>query len=148
MGHHLRHQRQLVEQLDRPAFTWVNQELQAIFDNTGSNRAITVSGTVIAHGLTFSTPARPGYSFTGGSLTVTAGRHHGERKRHLQFARLHRRPAIWNVASGKTLTVNGAAAHDHQRLTFSRRRQRTIIGGPIDGGGVIKQLTAAQSPAD
>ena len=42
-------------------FTWVNQELQAVFDSTGSNRTITVSGTVIAHGLTINSGAT-GYS--------------------------------------------------------------------------------------
>ena len=53
VGHDVRHKRKLVQQRNRPAFTWVNQELQAVFDNSGTNRAITISGTVIAHGLTF-----------------------------------------------------------------------------------------------
>ena len=56
------------------SFTWVNQEVQAVFDNTGNNKAITVSGKVIAHGLTVSAS---GYSFTpansSSSLTITAG---------------------------------------------------------------------------
>ena len=62
------------------AFTWVNQELQAVFDSTGSNKAITVSGTVIAHGLTISTS---GYSFaaagTGSCVDDHRGRHHDHR---------------------------------------------------------------------
>ena len=57
------------------AFTWLNQELQAVFDSSGSHKAITVSGPAIAHGLTISAP---GYSFSSGTatdsaLTITAG---------------------------------------------------------------------------
>ena len=48
------------------AFTWVNQELQAVFDSTASHKAITVNGKVIAHGLTISTS---GYSFSRGTAT-------------------------------------------------------------------------------
>ena len=51
------------------AFQWVNQELQAVFGSTGSNKAITVSGAVIAHGLTISTS---GYSFAAGTATGSA----------------------------------------------------------------------------
>ena len=55
------------------SFTWVNQELQAVFDSTASRKAITVSGAVIAHGLTISTS---GYSFapadSSSYLTITA----------------------------------------------------------------------------
>ena len=51
-------------------FTWVNQEVGAIFDSTASHRTITISGTAIAHALTFNAT---GYSIGSGNLTVTAG---------------------------------------------------------------------------
>ncbi|MBN2223529.1 MAG: hypothetical protein JW765_02520, partial [Deltaproteobacteria bacterium] len=57
---------------DGANYRWVNQETQAIFDSTAdeSRRSITINGTAIAHGLTFSAA---GYSISSGALTVTGG---------------------------------------------------------------------------
>ena len=53
-------------------YYWQNQETAATFGGTGT--AVTVSGTVIAHGVTIAAGST-GYSFTGSgaALTVTAG---------------------------------------------------------------------------
>ena len=82
------------------SFTWVNQELQAVFDNTASNRAITVGGTVIAHGLTFNAGAT-GYSFSGGSLTVTSGGIQASESVTINSPLYVGGPQSWTVASGK-----------------------------------------------
>ena len=122
------------------AFTWVNQELQAVFDNTGSNRAITVSGTVIAHGLTFNSGAT-GYSFSGGSLTVTAGGITANESVSFSSNVYIGGPQSWNVASGKTLTVSGPLHTIVSDLTFSGAGT-TTISGTIDGGGVLNSQGA------
>ena len=129
------------------SFTWVNQELQAVFDNTATRKAITASGAVIAHGLTISTS---GYSFAPGDSSS-----------YLTITRAASRPAIasafttpvfiggpqsWTVASGKTLTVSGALHTIISDLTFNGAGT-TTISGPIDGGGVLNSQ-AEQTPAD
>ncbi len=122
------------------AFTWVNQELQAVFDNTGSNRAITVNGAVIAHGLTFNSGAT-GYSFSGGSLTVTAGGIQANESVLFNSNVYIGGPQSWNVASGKTLTVAGPLHTIISDLTFSGAGT-TTISGSIDGGGVLNSQGA------
>ena len=116
-------------------FTWVNQELQAVFDSTGSHKAITVSGTVIAHGLTISSGGT-GYSFTGGSLTVTAGGIQAGESVSFSSNVYIGGPQAWNVASGKTLTVTGPLHTIISDLTFSGAGNTTITS-QIDGGGVL-----------
>ena len=122
-------------------FTWVNQECQAIFDSTGSNRAITISNTVIAHGLTFNAGGT-GYSFTGGSLTVTAGGIQANESVTIGSQVYIGGPQSWTVASGKTLTVNGALHTIISDLTFNGAGN-TVIAGPIDGGGVLNTVGGA-----
>ena len=116
------------------AFTWVNQELQAVFDNTGSNRAITVNGTVIAHGLTINSGGT-GYSFTGGSLTVTAGGIQANESVTINSPLYIGGPQTWNVAGGKTLTVGGPLHTVISDTTITGGGNVTIAGA-IDGGGV------------
>ena len=114
---------------------WLNQEQQAVFDNTGSNRAITVNGTVIAHGLTFNSGAT-GYSFSGGSLTITAGGIQANESVTFNSDVYIGGPQSWNVAAGKSLTVTGPLHTIISNLTFSGAGTTAISGG-IDGGGVI-----------
>ena len=128
------------------AFTWVNQELQAAFDNTGTNRAITVSGTVIAHGLTFNSGAT-GYSFSGGSLTVTAGGIQANESVSFSSPVYIGGPQSWNVACGKTLTVTGPLHTIISDLTFSGAGT-TTISGEIDGGGVLNTQEARAGRPD
>ena len=114
---------------------WLNCEEQAIFDNTGSNRAITVNGTVIAHGLTFNSGAT-GYSFSGGSLTITAGGIQANESVTFNSDVYIGGPQSWNVAAGKSITVTGPLHTIISDLTFAGAGTKTISGG-IDGGGVI-----------
>ena len=124
-------------------FTWVNQELQAVFDSTGSHKAITVSGTVIAHGLTINSGGT-GYSFSGGSLTVTAGGIQANESVSFSSDVYIGGPQSWNVASGKTLTVTGPLHTIISDLTFSGAGT-TTISGAIDGGGVINSQGASRA---
>ncbi|MGA7702179.1 MAG: C1 family peptidase, partial [Thermoguttaceae bacterium] len=122
-------------------FTWVNQELQAIFDNTGNNRAITINGTIIAHGLTFNAGGT-GYSFGGGSLTVTSGGIQANENVTFNSQVYIGGPQSWTVANGKTLTVNGALHTIISDLTFNGPGN-TVIAGTIDGGGVMNTVGGA-----
>ena len=124
-------------------FTWVNQELQAIFDNTSNsaNRAITLSGTIIAHGLTFNAGGT-GYSFSSGSLTVTSGGIQANESVTFNSAMYIGGPQSWTVAGGKTLTVNGALHTIISDLTFNGAGN-TVIASTIDGGGVMNTAGGA-----
>ncbi len=119
------------------AFTWVNQELQAVFNSTGSNKAISVSGKVIAHGLTISAS---GYSFapadSNSALTITAGGVTSTDNVTFTTPVFIGGPQSWNVAAGKTITVSGALHTIISDLTFNGAGD-TTISGPIDGGGAI-----------
>jgi autotransporter-associated beta strand protein len=115
------------------AFTWVNQEVQAVFDNTGANRAVTLSGVVIAHGLTFNSGAT-GYTFSGGSLTVTTAGITANESVSFTSPISVGAPQTWTIASGKTLTI-GDLHTIISPLTISATGDMTITGS-IDGGGV------------
>jgi fibronectin-binding autotransporter adhesin len=126
------------------SFTWVNQELQAVFDSTGANKAITVSGKVIAHGLTVSAA---GYSFApadgNSSLTITAGGITTSEDVTFGAPVFIGGPQSWNAAAGKTLTVSGALHTVISDLTFSGAGN-TNITGSIDGGGAINTYGGAK----
>ena len=126
------------------SFTWVNQELQAVFDNTASNRAITVGGTVIAHGLTFNTGAT-GYSFSGGSLTVTAGGIQANENVTINSPLYVGGPQSWTVAASKALTINGALHTIISDTTIAGAGDVTV-NGAIDGGGVANATHCGAKP--
>ena len=121
------------------AFTWVNQEVGAIFDNTGANRAITINGTAIAHALTIS---GTGYSLSGGSLTVTAGGITANNSFTINAPVTVGAPQTWTVAAGQTLTINGNVHTIISTLTVDGAGN-TYVGGVIDGGGAINSTGAA-----
>ena len=100
-------------------FTWVNQEVQTNFPSSATRKAITVSGTVIAHGLNISAA---GYSFSGGSLTVTNGGI--VTTKASQSVRALHRPRR-NPGRGRRADPqhHRTAAYDHQRFDLQRRRQ-------------------------
>ena len=106
-----------------------------------ANRAITLGGTVIAHGLTF-TAGGTGYSFSSGSLTVTAGGIQANENVTFNSVMYIGGPQSWTVASGKTLTVNGALHTIISDLTFDGAGN-TVITGTIDGGGVMNTAGGA-----
>jgi autotransporter-associated beta strand protein len=117
------------------AFTWVNQEVGAIFDTTTSHRTITISGTAIAHALTFNAT---GYSIGGGNLTVTAGGITANDSVSITSPITVGAPQTWTVASGQTLTV-GAIHTVISDLTFAGSGA-TTISGAVNGGGVLNSF--------
>ena len=118
------------------AFTWVNQEVGAVFDNTSSNRSITISGTAIAHGLTFS-PITSGstYTISGGALTVTAGGITANENVAINTAVAVGAPQSWTVTAGKTMTLGGVHMVISD-LTLNGAGT-TIINGATDSVGVL-----------
>jgi fibronectin-binding autotransporter adhesin len=115
------------------AYAWENKETNATFGGTGG--AVTISGPAIAHTVTVNSGST-GYSFTGGSLTVTAGGIAANETFTINTPVTVGAPQSWTVASGKTLTVNNAVHTVISNLTINGSGN-TTIAGPIDGGGVI-----------
>ncbi len=123
---------------DGTTYTWVNQETSSTFGGTGG--AVTLTGPVIAHGLTINST---GYSFAGGSLTVTAGGITANQSATFNTQVYIGAPQSWTVAAGQTLTVSGALHTIVSDLTFNGAGN-TTISGTIDGGGVLNILGGAK----
>ena len=121
---------ELAEQRQRPAFTWVNQEIGATFDNSAIGRTININGTAIAHSLAFT---GTGYQFNGGALTVTAGGITADESVAINSHRHRRAPQAWTVAAGKTLTV--WSIHTVISDLTLNGAGNTMITGSVDGGG-------------
>ena len=102
----------------RRSYAWENQETAATFAGTGG--AVTVSGTVIAHGVTINST---GYSFSGGSLTVTAGGIQANESVTIDSRCLYRRAAGVDRGCGKNADRQRAAAYHHQRSDLQRSGQ-------------------------
>ena len=121
------------------AYAWQNQEnTAATFAGTGG--LVTVSGAVIAHSMTISSA---GYTFNGGSVTVTAGGIQANQSGHDELRHLYRRPAgVERWPPAQTLTVNGPLHTIVSDLTFNGAGN-TVIAGVIDGGGVLNTLGGA-----
>ena len=126
---------------------WVNQETWATFDDSGgtNSRTISIVNTAIAHQLTFGTvtTGTGTYSFistTGGSLTVTAGGIQANENVTINVPVTVGAPQTWTTASGKTLNVSGAVHTIISNLTIDGGGT-TIIGGPIDGGGILNTVS-------
>ncbi len=123
---------------------WVNQETWATFDNSASNRTVSIINTVIAHQLTFGTVTTGTGNYTlnngsGGSLTVTAGGIQANESATINVPVTVGAPQTWTTASGKTLNVSGALHTIISNLTIDGAGT-TIIGGPIDGGGILNTV--------
>ncbi|MBN2218613.1 MAG: autotransporter-associated beta strand repeat-containing protein, partial [Pirellulales bacterium] len=122
-------------------YYWQNQETSAIF--TGAGGTVTLSGTVIAHGMTIESGAT-GYSFTGGTgLTLTAGGITAGESITLDTPVTIGGPQSWNVASGRTITVNSPIHTVISTLTLEGMGN-VIINGNIDGGGAINTYGGAK----
>ncbi len=112
-------------------YAWQNQETAATF--AGTSGTVTISGAAIAHSMTVSSA---GYLFTGGSLTVTTGGITANQNVTINSAVYIGGAQSWNVAAGKTLTVNAALHTIISDLTFSGAGN-TVVTGQLDGGGVL-----------
>jgi autotransporter-associated beta strand protein len=89
--------------------TWGNtSDYNASFGGTASTSAVTVSGAVIANGLTF---ASSGYTLSAGTLNLYGGgidTSYSSGGGTVSSAVVLRAGQDWNVASGGALTVSGA----------------------------------------
>lgn len=120
------------------SFAWDNKEASATFNGTGT--PVTISGTVIAHGLTIAAGST-GYSFSGGALTVTAGGIAANESVTINSPVSVGAPQTWTVAAGKSLTV-GSVHTIVSPLTLQATGNVTIAGS-IDGGGVLNTAGGA-----
>jgi autotransporter-associated beta strand protein len=120
-------------------YAWENKETAAVF-NTGGTNTVTISGTVIAHGLTFNTGAA-GYTFSGGSLTVTGGGIMANESVTIGVPVTIGAPQTWTITAGKTLTIGGNVHTVISTLTLAGAGN-TVISGGLDGGGVINSQGA------
>jgi fibronectin-binding autotransporter adhesin len=116
---------------------WQNQETLAVFNAAGST--VTLSGTVIAHGLNV---AGAGYRFNGGSLTVTGDGISTTQDVTFSAPVTVGAPQTWTIAAGKAMTVSGAVHTVVSDLTLANSGTLSLTGG-IDGGGVINAQGAA-----
>jgi autotransporter-associated beta strand protein len=125
---------------------WVNQETAATFDSSSNNRTISIINTVIAHQLTFGTlSSGSNYTFNNGgsgALTVTAGGIQAHSSATINVPVTIGAPQTWTTDSGMTLNVTAALHTIISDLTISGAGS-TIIGGPIDGGGVLNTVGGA-----
>jgi autotransporter-associated beta strand protein len=122
-------------------FQWVNQEVQAVFGSSATNKAITINGPVIAHGLTISSS---GYSLAANAnsaLTITSGGMTASNSVSFSTPIYIGGPQTWNIASGATLSVTGPLHTIVSDLTFAGAGTKTISGA-IDGGGVLNTYGA------
>jgi autotransporter-associated beta strand protein len=117
-------------------YAWENKETSATFAGTGG--AVTLSGTVIAHGMTVNST---GYTFSGGALTVTSGGITANQSTTISSPLYIGGPQTWTVASGRTLTVSGALHTIISNTTISGAGN-VAISGAIDGGGVLNTYGA------
>ena len=116
------------------AYSWVNQETTAVF-NASPNNNVAISGPAIAHGLTISSGAT-GYTFSGDSLTVTAGGIFAGESVTVNSPVTIGAPQAWTTAAGKTLTVNGNVSTIVSTLTVAGPGT-TVINGVVDDGGAM-----------
>ena len=119
-------------------YAWQNQETAAVFTAGGTN-SVTIDGVAIAHSLTFNAGAT-GYTFSGGSLTVTGGGITADESVTINSPLSVGAPQTWTAAAGKTLTV-GDVHTIISPLTVNGAGS-VYITGNIDGGGVINSLGA------
>jgi len=104
---------------------------------------MSISGTVIAHGLTISSGAT-GYVFngvTGGALTVTGGGIQASETVAINVPVTIGAPQTWTIDSGKNLTVGGI--HTVISTLTINSDGNVYVNGAIDGGGVLNANGAA-----
>jgi autotransporter-associated beta strand protein len=129
---------------------WRNGEDAAVFAAGGIACPVTITGTISAHSLTFNAGAT-GYTFTGGTLIVTAGGISTQENLTINSPLIIGAPQQWSVAAGKTLTIGGNVNTNFSSLTVAGAGN-TDINSPINGrgglsktGGGVLTLAASNS---
>ncbi len=107
--------------------TWSNGEDAAVFDGAGGT--ITLSSGLFVNGVTFKTA---GYSLSGGSLTVTGGGITAQESATIDSAITLGGSQTWNVAAGKTLTVNSTVYEHVSGMTINCAGDVILNGGVSD----------------
>ena len=105
--------------------------------------SMSLSGTVIAHGVTFSAGAT-GYVFNGvngGALTVTGGGITANETVTINAPVTIGAPQTWTIDSGKYLTVGGI--HTIISNLTINSAGNVYVNGAIDGGGALNASGAA-----
>jgi autotransporter-associated beta strand protein len=111
--------------------------------------AITLSGKVIAHGIAVNA-ATTGITLNGTndpSLTITAGGITADQSLTINSQVKIGAPQTWNVASGKSVSINGDLHTIISKLTL-RGSGDVYLSGKIDGGGVANQAGATRGPIE
>jgi autotransporter-associated beta strand protein len=122
------------------SYTWDNSEASATF-NASSGTSITISGPVVAHGVTISSGAT-GYVFSGasgGALTVTSSGITAHENVTFNVPVSIGAPQTWTIDSGKSLVIGGNLHTIVSPLTLNSNGDTTITGS-IDGGGVLNSM--------
>ena len=104
---------------------------------------MSLSGTVIAHGVTIAAGAT-GYVFNGvnnGALTVTGGGITAHESVAFNVPVTIGAPQTWTIDSGKNLTVGGI--HTIISNLTINAAGNVYVNGAIDGGGVLNASGAA-----
>ena len=122
------------------SYAWDNSEASATF-NASSGTNITISGPVVAHGVTISSGAT-GYVFNGangGALTVTSSGITAHESVTFNVPVSIGAPQTWTIDSGKSLVIGGNLHTIVSSLNLNSNGDTTITGS-IDGGGVLNAM--------
>ena len=122
------------------SYAWDNSEASATF-NASSGTNITISGPVVAHGVTISSGAT-GYVFNGangGALTVTSSGITAHESVTFNVPVSIGAPQTWTIDSGKSLVIGGDLHTIVSSLNLNSNGDTTITGS-IDGGGVLNAM--------
>jgi autotransporter-associated beta strand protein len=125
------------------SYAWNNSEAAATF-NASSQTNVTISGPVVAHGVTISSGAT-GYVFNGansGAMTVTSSGITAHESVTFNVPVSIGAPQTWTTDSGKTLTIGGDMHTIVSAVTITGSGDTTITGN-IDGGGVLNSMGVA-----
>ncbi len=107
---------------------WINGETAAVF-NTPAAGPISLDNNLSANSLTIN-PGAVGYSFSGGSLTLTSGGIVAGESMTISSPLTLGATQTWTVAAGKVLTVSGPVDMHISSLTIGGNGS-TVISGNI-----------------
>jgi autotransporter-associated beta strand protein len=114
--------------------SWSNGENAAIFSSGGGTYTVNVDYNVSAHSVTFNSGAS-GYTFTGGTLTVTTGGMTCNESVTMNTGLTVGGNQTWTVAGGKTLIVNANVNTHISALTIDCAGDAIIKGAIRDVRG-------------
>ena len=111
-----------------PPTAWVNGETEAVF-NTALTGTIALDNNISAHGLTI-LPGATDYTFTGGSLILTASGIAANESVTINSPVTVGAPQTWTAAAGKQILIGGTVDLNVSPLTIAGSGN-TVINGVI-----------------